>query len=424
MEEQTENYHNMLHRNRIESCDDIRGLYLEDELWPSYLPCTCGCVYFAVDIGCSLIKVGHLYNRQCTEQQPRQKPCEKCQQTSPSETSVTLVSFVVADLDQCLSYVIRIQSTVKKKLIVTTLGVGTMKHRQKIRETLRVNVSEADEFTCFSSGFHFILSDEELLNQYSTTPPSDEYDGSLIAYPEEDEIDADNAVRFPALLCVAGSTVSFLKVETDGTWNYLHNDSRCGTYFHSLGKLLTGCKSYDELMSLAGAGNSAHLSVCLDEILTEKYATFNANATTATTTTTTTSASTNCHPPQHRHNLCQVKETLPFGRILTDDELVPEREDLARALMNSVVDGLLNVGVLLAREIKTHTVYYVGSFMNQNHIARAYLNLMPQISMHGDWCVRPKFLRHGGYIGVLGALARSLDTRGNHCQVATEIKPD
>ncbi|XP_074653257.1 4'-phosphopantetheine phosphatase-like [Tubulanus polymorphus] len=362
--------------------------------WPG-LRVPCGSIVVAIDIGCSLIKLCHLVDDLCTGKNAAadlQEPCIHCEkQEIGSNVRMNFISLKNSDIEKCMQYIKQLMETTRKKPVIIGLGVGTLKHRERIKSELRVELQESDEFKCFAKAFHSILENQQLAASFvlpSVDPVIDHRQFGLAQpTPDNSQTNDDQADEiFPAILCVLGSTANFLKIDADGSYTYLHNVKRCGVFFYSLGKILTGCETYEELMSLTREGHAPNLTICLDEILTEKYGDVDG-----------------VRLSKSLQSLDFRAETLPFGRLIKDDSLKPTREDMARALLHTVADGVMDVAVLLAKETRLRRVYFAGSFLRENFPARDYLSQMPYASMN-RWMVNARFLRHDGYIGVMGAV--------------------
>jgi pantothenate kinase len=77
---------------------------------------------------------------------------------------------------------------------------------------------------------------------------------------------------FPCVLVTCGSGTAVMKIEKDGTFRIVDVSSRGGRSFFGIGKLLSGCKTFDELIDLASKGNSRNIDVYSDELFNSRDA--------------------------------------------------------------------------------------------------------------------------------------------------------
>ena len=71
---------------------------------------------------------------------------------------------------------------------------------------------------------------------------------------------------FPYLLVMIGSGVSVLKVESEEEFSRIGGTATGGGTFWGLGKLLTGAKDFDELLSLAERGDHRKVDMLVKDI--------------------------------------------------------------------------------------------------------------------------------------------------------------
>lgn len=68
---------------------------------------------------------------------------------------------------------------------------------------------------------------------------------------------------YPYLLVNIGSGVSLLKVEGDGQYERVSGSSLGGGTFWGLCRLLTRCKSFDEMLELSMRGDNSKVGWCI-----------------------------------------------------------------------------------------------------------------------------------------------------------------
>lgn len=77
---------------------------------------------------------------------------------------------------------------------------------------------------------------------------------------------------YPYLLVNIGSGVSLLKVEGDGQYERVSGSSLGGGTFWGLCRLLTRCKSFDEMLELSMRGDNSKVPICLSHTPPSKAA--------------------------------------------------------------------------------------------------------------------------------------------------------
>ncbi|KAH7849799.1 hypothetical protein Vadar_023155 [Vaccinium darrowii] len=113
--------------------------------------------------------------------------------------------------------------------VIKATGGGAFKFADLFKERLGVNIDKEDEMGCLVSGANFLL-----------------------------KIDTNDL--FPYLLVNIGSGVSMIKVDGDGKFQRVSGTNVGGGTYWGLGKLLTKCKSFDELLELSQRGG---IRICL-----------------------------------------------------------------------------------------------------------------------------------------------------------------
>ena len=149
-------------------------------------------------------------------------------------------------------------------VVLQVTGGGAYKYSQLIETKLGLNINKEDEMLCMIRGCNFLLrniSDEAFSYQRKDDP----------AYTFQ-SVNPGN--MFPYLLVTIGSGVSVLKVEAEDKFTRIGGTATGGGTFWGLGKLLTGAKDFDELLSLAEQGDHRNVDMLVKDIYGADYTKF------------------------------------------------------------------------------------------------------------------------------------------------------
>ncbi|XP_074660866.1 uncharacterized protein LOC141913282 [Tubulanus polymorphus] len=345
-------------------------------------------VLFGIDIGGSLTKLAYLQKNDGNGKYS----CEE------RPTKICMVTFPNGDIDAVVHYIKDnvVKGSANAKVYGIGCGLGSMKYKSAIDEKLGIDLEKNDEFECFSRGFRYCrlnLKEHEYVEPYndpelSALPTANVFTNDEI--PQSDTLQ-ETEKDFPIVMCFIGSGCGFLRIEKDGSHKMMMGLGLGGLYYHGVGKLLTGAKSYDELLNLAKKGNSENVNVLFEEIVTDQYGEID--------------------PASFGAAVLPYKmEGYPFGRIVREG-LDPKPEDLARTLMDDITMNILFWCNKVCKENGVNHCYFAGSFLRNNEPFRTYTNTrMPYMSaMIGNHHVYPRIFKYNGYPGVLGAVFKLFD---------------
>ncbi|XP_074658065.1 uncharacterized protein LOC141911020 [Tubulanus polymorphus] len=313
-----------------------------------------------------------------------------------SQVKIKMVTFSNHDLDDALNFIEKEILETGKRDDVTAYGsgIGSRINMEKLSNKFDIKDNNfTDEFVCFGKGLHYMLTELDepaYLHPYedATVPSRAELgmnNSSFVKVTEEEELTMRaKKDSFPALLGFFGSGLGFILVDEDGSVDMVGGAAAAGLAFHSLGKVLTGAKSYEELMEFAGNGDSRVCTTTLDDMSVGEYAEMDLQA--------------------FNEKTDFVFEVFPFGNIVRKGIKNPRKEDLARSLLHMVCDSVITTVLGLAKAYKLNKCYLAGSFFAKGDIAKQYLARLPTVTNTVGWPVYPRYLKFEGYIGVLGAI--------------------
>ena len=135
-------------------------------------------------------------------------------------------------------------------------GGGAFKYYDVIKERLGVDVMREDEMECLIQGLDFFIT--EIPNEVFTY--HDEDQDNLIQYT-----DARTDV-YPYLLVNIGSGVSMIRVDGPSKFQRIGGTSLGGGTLWGLLSLLTGARTFDDMLAMADAGDNSTVDLLVGDI--------------------------------------------------------------------------------------------------------------------------------------------------------------
>ncbi|KAF6165291.1 hypothetical protein GIB67_042707 [Kingdonia uniflora] len=182
---------------------------------------------------------------------------------------------------------------------------------------------------------------------------------------------------FPYLLVNIGSGVSMIKVEGEGKFQRVSGTNVGGGTYWGLGKLLTKCKSFDELLELSQRGDNKVIDMLVGDI----YGGMDYNKIGLSASTIASS----------------------FGKAISESkELEDYRpEDISLSLLRMISYNIGQIAYLNALRFGLKRIFFGGFFI------RGHAYTMDTISFAVNFWSKSQaqamFLRHEGFLGALGA---------------------
>jgi type II pantothenate kinase len=178
---------------------------------------------------------------------------------------LNFTSFETDRIDDCLAFMRdlrdrqqRLNGSAPSELCVMATGGGAYKYYDTVRAVLGVDVLREDEMECLIIGLDFFITEipREVFT-YSETDPMH------FALPSDDV--------YPYLLVNIGSGVSFLQVVGPRAYTRVGGTSLGGGTLWGLLSLLTGARTFDEMLELASQGDNANVDMLVGDIYGTDY---------------------------------------------------------------------------------------------------------------------------------------------------------
>ncbi|GAA5892314.1 pantothenate kinase [Sporobolomyces salmoneus] len=206
--------------------------------------------------------------------------------------------------------------------------------------------------------------------------------------------------QFPCLLVNIGSGVSIIKIDDYGKFERISGTSLGGGTLWGLLSLLTGAKSFDDMLALADRGDNSSVDMLVGDIYGQDYQKIGLKSSTIASS---------------------------FGKVFRkgeggggddddeegDEEEEEERkksfkpEDISRSLLYAISNNIGQIAYMNAEKHNLDRIYFGGGFIRGH--AATISTLSYAIRFWSKGTKRALFLRHEGYLGGIGAWLKNLE---------------
>lgn len=269
-------------------------------------------------------------------------------------------------------------------------GGGAFRFYERLKNTLKVDVMREDEMDCLIIGLDFFIT--EIPREVFTF----------------DETEPMNFVEhqpniYPYLLVNIGSGVSMIKVSGPRQFQRVGGTSLGGGTFWGILSLLTGARTFDEMLAMADRGDNAGVDLLVGDI----YGTGFGTSTNITGLKSTTIASTfgkvfKMKRAAERH--AEDGEGLAKEGDEEDHVSGFKIEDMSRSLLFAISNNIGQIAYLQSEKHDLKHIYFGGSFIRGH--AQTMNTLSYAIKFWSKGEKQAYFLRHEGYLGAVGAFLK------------------
>lgn len=259
-----------------------------------------------------------------------------------------------------------------QKSHVNATGGGAHKYAQMFKDGIDVHFHKCDEMDCLVHGSNFLL--QEVADEAYTFLNNKKHFVPL----------ANNGELFPYLLVSIGSGVSIIKVDGVGQWERVSGTNLGGGTFVGLGRLLTGCSTFDELLELSLQGDNTKVDMLVGDIYGTDYSHIGLSSTTIASSFGKISGKT--------------------GADANSDS--PSRADIALSLVRMISYNIGHIAYLNAMQYGLKRILFGGYFLRGNPYTMETISFA--INFWSKGSMKALFLRHEGFLGALGAFLKSV----------------
>ncbi|KAH7019985.1 fumble-domain-containing protein [Ilyonectria destructans] len=328
--------------------------------------------HIAIDIGGSLAKLVY-FSREVDSTDPGGR--------------LNFQNFETDRIDDCVEYMrhlrdnqLALNGSQPGELCVMATGGGAYKFYDKIREALGVDVLREDEMECLIIGLDFFIT--EIPREVFTYSEAD---------PMQFVVPRDNI--YPYLLVNIGSGVSFLKVTGPRSYQRVGGTSLGGGTLWGLLSMLTGARTFDEMLDLAGHGDNAKVDMLVGDIYGTDYGKIGLKSTTI--------ASSFGKVFRMKREAESAAEDSPVPH---DSEASFSGADVSRSLLYAISNNIGQIAYLQSQIHNLSNIYFGGSFIRGHRQTINTLSYAIKFWSQGE--KQAYFLRHEGYLGSVGAFLK------------------
>lgn len=311
------------------------------------------------------------------------------------------------------------------QLTVMATGGGAYKYYDKIRDVLGVDVIREEEMECLIIGLDFFITEipREVFT-YSETDPMH------FASPEEN--------MYPYLLVNIGSGVSMLKVSGPREYQRVGGTSLGGGTLWGLLSLLTGARTFDEMLHNAALGDNSHVDMLVGDIYGTDYGKIGLKSTTIASSfgkvfrmkreaeseaedmgglsngdidhALHEQRQQNQQEAHNQHSPVPSSTTSGPGAGAGATAAAPadtsrfSSADVSRSLLYAISNNIGQLAFLQSQVHGLERIYFGGSFIRGH--PQTMNTLSYAIKFWSKGAKQAYFLRHEGYLGAVGAFLK------------------
>ncbi|CAN6578352.1 unnamed protein product [Malus baccata var. baccata] len=343
--------------------------------------------HLALDIGGSLIKLVYFsrHEGQSIDDKRKKTLKERLEISNGSRRSYPIlggrlhfVKFETNKINECLDFIYSKQlhrggmdariwnpdAPTNESSVIKATGGGAYKFADLFKERLGVSLDKEDEMNCLVAGANFLL--KAIRHEAFTHKEG-----------QKEFVQIDQNELFPYLLVNIGSGVSMIKVDGDGKFQRISGTNVGGGTYWGLGKLLTKCKSFDELLELSQRGDNRTIDMLVGDIYGGMdYSKIGLSASTIASS---------------------------FGKAISEKKELEDYspEDISLSLLRMISYNIGQIAYLNALRFGLKRIFFGGFFIRGHAYTMDTISFAVQFWSKGE--AQAMFLRHEGFLGALGA---------------------
>ncbi|ESW10066.1 hypothetical protein PHAVU_009G178200 [Phaseolus vulgaris] len=341
--------------------------------------------HLALDIGGSLIKLVYFsrHEDQSVDDKRKRSVKERLGFSNGNRRSYPIlggrlhfVKFETRKINECLDFIHSKQlhcggleprysdGLTDQNGIIKATGGGAYKYADLFKERLGVSLDKEDEMDCLVAGANFLL---KAIRHEAFT--------HMEGHKEFVQIEPNDL--FPYLLVNIGSGVSMIKVDGDGKFERVSGTNVGGGTYWGLGRLLTKCKSFDELLELSQKGDNRSMDMLVGDIYGGlDYSKIGLSASTIASS---------------------------FGKTISEKKELEEYrpEDISLSLLRMISYNIGQIAYLNALRFRLKRIFFGGFFIRGHAYTMDTISFAVHFWSNGE--AQAMFLRHEGFLGALGA---------------------
>ncbi|KAL9599962.1 MAG: hypothetical protein Q9179_003379 [Wetmoreana sp. 5 TL-2023] len=311
---------------------------------------------------------------------------------------LNFLKFETGNIDQCLGFVKRLQDEYHTQngsksgnMSIMATGGGAYKFYDEMKKVLGVEVLREDEMDCLIMGLDFFIT---------------EIPREVFTYCDADPMRFEEARAdiYPYLLVNIGSGVSMIKVSDRRKFERIGGTSLGGGTLWGLLSLLTGARTFDDMLKMAEVGDNGTVDMLVGDIYGTDYGKIGLKSTTIASSFGKVFKMKRQGENQAEDHGGLSQETLEDGNNISNSQAAFKPEDISRSLLYAVSNNIGQIAYLQSEKHNLGHIYFGGSFIRGHRQTIQTLSYAINFWSKGE--KKAYFLRHEGYLGSVGAFLK------------------
>ena len=273
-------------------------------------------------------------------------------------------------------------------LVICATGGGAFKYYDEMKKSLGVEVLREDEMECLIMGLDFFIT---------------EIPKEVFTYSDEDPMPflEPHTDIYPYLLVNIGSGVSMIKVSGPNEYERIGGTSLGGGTLWGLLSLMTGARTFDDMLTLADKGDNTKVDMLVGDIYGTDYTKIG-----LPTNIIASSFGKVFRMKRQGERMAEDGEGMSNSNLLdgNDQDRVFAPEDISLSLLYAVSNNIGQIAYLFSEKHQLENIYFGGSFIRGHR--QTINSLSFAINFWSQGTRKAFFLRHEGYLGSVGAFLK------------------
>lgn len=209
---------------------------------------------------------------------------------------------------------------------------------------------------------------------------------------------------YPYLLVNIGSGVSMIKVSGQSKFERIGGTSLGGGTLWGLLSLLTGARTFDDMLQMAETGDNGAVDMLVGDIYGADYGKIGLKSTTIASSFGKVFKMKRQGEHQAEDHGGLSGEGREDDNDASSSQPVFKPEDISRSLLYAVSNNIGQIAYLQSEKHNLERIYFGGSFIRGHR--QTIQTLSYAISFWSKGEKKAYFLRHEGYLGSVGAFLK------------------
>ncbi|KAL8772009.1 MAG: hypothetical protein Q9209_002674 [Squamulea sp. 1 TL-2023] len=311
---------------------------------------------------------------------------------------LNFLKFETDRIDQCLEFVKGLQDEFQlqngsrsQKMSIMATGGGAYKFYEDMKRILGIEVLREDEMDCLIMGLDFFIA---------------EIPREVFTYSDDNPMhfQEPRADIYPYLLVNIGSGVSIIKVSGRRQFERIGGTSLGGGTLWGLLSLLTGARTFDDMLRMAEVGDNGTVDMLVGDIYGADYSKIGLKSTTIASSFGKVFKMKRQGENQAEDHGGLSHENREDGNDASESQPTFKKEDISRSLLYAVSNNIGQIAYLQSEKHDLEHIYFGGSFIRGHHQTIQTLSYAINFWSNGE--KKAYFLRHEGYLGSVGAFLK------------------